>query len=102
MENNIKRVLVISTLALASNVHAEEMWLYPGTLSSLAPQIDGISYEQAINIINQERVLEYGLPVEVEINHEEGTVDLSGFDDFVIRIPLEEALVQPNRIEPTR
>lgn len=103
MDINLKKSILASSLILsAATAHADNSSstryiLYPGITED-----GGLSYDRLFALLARERIVEYGIPVLVEINDVEGTLDLSNFDDFVLRIPLENAMVQPNRTEPTK
>lgn len=103
MDISFKKSIMASSLVLsAASGHADQCNVVQHVLSPDVAVIGGISYDRLFALIAKERVIEYGDPVSVEINEKEGTVDFSSFDDFVMRVPIEQALVQPNRIEPTK
>lgn len=103
MEIPFKKSILASSLILSATTgQAELRQTGRYVLSPEVPIAGGISYDRLFVLISKERVIEYGEPVSIEVNEKQGTVDFSSFDDVVIRIPIEDALVQPNRIEPTQ
>jgi hypothetical protein len=91
VETALKKSIIATSLLLsATSGHADQGSAH----FVLSPEVaitDGL-----------ERVIEYGVPISIEINEDQKTLDFSSFDDFVMRIPIEQALVQPNRTEPTK
>ncbi len=83
-------------------VKASDLPVFQAILSPNLTEAAGISYSRILEILNKQRYVRYGEPIAIEINKNLGTVDISDFSDLIVRVPLEEALVQPNRTEPTR
>lgn len=103
MDIKLKKSIIATSIVLsATSVGAAQGFPSNRVLLPSKAIVDGLSYDNVYAILSMERVIEYGTPVSVQINENEGTMDLSSFDDFVVRIPLEQALVQPNRTEPTK
>lgn len=98
----ISEALVVAVLILSTSASAQQSNLIHYILSPDKIVIEGISYLRAFEIFAQERYIEYGEPIAVEINQEEGTVDLSDFDGWTVRVPLAEAQSQPNKVDATK
>lgn len=92
-------------VAIASATHAasasqdQAETLRPGGKSSF-----GLSYEQAILFIPEADQIEYGTPLIVKAGSSENgyhiDIGTSAFDDIVVRVPVEELAVLPNRDLP--
>lgn len=98
---NFTKALLVASLLAATSASAQSEHIQ----SILSPDkmiIEGISYLRVLEILRQERDIEYGQPVTVEINKDEGTVDLSDFDGRTVRVPLEQAISQPNKVDTSR
>lgn len=97
----IKKIISISLIiAGTSSVQAQELLLHRYVLTP-SQVIDGITYERVREILGKERFIQYGEPIVVQINKEENTVDLSDFDGWTVRVPLEIATTQPNKVDAT-
>lgn len=57
----------------------------------------GLDYAAIAAALAQFRPLVKDEPVQVFVNEKTNFVDLSTFDDLVVRVPLGEAMAQPNR-----
>ena len=99
---NFTKAFLVKILLFATSASAHQSDRIQSILSPDKMVIEGISYLRVLEILGQERDIEYGEPVAVEINKEEGTVDLSDFDGRTIRIPLEQALTQPNKVDVSK
>lgn len=88
--------IALSTILLSLNAQAEiSIVLSPGE------QVQGINYPKAIELLNEVYRVEYGVPIEVKVNEETRTFDISDFDGRTIRVPIELAASQPNKTDPT-
>lgn len=95
----IKKIVSISLIvAAASSAPAQELILHRYVLTP-SQVIQGITYERVREILGKERFIEYGEPLVVQINKEENSVDLSDFDGWTVRVPLEVASTQPNKVD---
>lgn len=99
---NFTKALLVASLLAATSASAQQSERIQSILSPDRMVLEGVSYLRVLEILRQERDIEYGEPIAVEINKEEGTVDLSDFDGRTVRVPLEQALSQPNKVDASR
>lgn len=97
----IKEGILISTIIAGTNSHAQKIdtsvrILQPGIETS-----EGLNYDRAIEIMSQKIEVEYGEPVGVKFNEVQGLIDLLNVNGRVVTIPLDEAIHQPNKEDPT-
>ncbi|MGZ3772715.1 MAG: hypothetical protein ACXVCY_07615 [Pseudobdellovibrionaceae bacterium] len=104
-----KLIAVSSIVTAASSTQAQENNFHKYVFS---PQyaIEGMSYDRALEILkksyekynNEERLIEYGEPVIIKVDKEQNTLDLSDFDGWTVRVPLDSAAMQPNKVDATK
>jgi hypothetical protein len=98
---NKKCALLATTLLLGNTFsQAQEADSIAYTITPDDSNMESISYNRSLQIIEKERPIKYGEQIDVLINTKEGTVDIFNLDDIVIRVPLDEILSQPNRVGP--
>lgn len=99
---DIKKAIIVSSIIVGSNGYAGETVNGFIVLQPNLSKISNISYARVHELLTKERAVEYGKPVGVQINENEGTADLSDFAGWVITVPLESARSQPNRTDPIK
>lgn len=99
---SIRKSIAVAIIVLATTASASKSFIIRSILSPDRMVIEGISYQRVLEIFRHMRHVEYGEPIGVKINLEEGTVDLSDFDGWTVRVPLAEAQSQPNKVDATK
>lgn len=99
---SFSKILSFFLVLVSPFAKANELPVVSFVLSPHLNETAGITYSRILEILNKQRYVTYGEPIAIEINKSLGTVDIFDFSDLIIRVPLEEALLQPNRTEPTR
>lgn len=97
----ISKIVAAVGLLAAASASAQESKEVQGVLSPEQNLIEGVSYGRAFEIIEQQGYVEYGEPIQLTIDKTNGTVDLSDFNGDFVTVPLDQALSQPNRTEPS-
>lgn len=97
----ISKIVTAIGVVAATSASAQESSQTYDILSPMKTQVEGVAYSRAIELLRQERHIEYGEPIQINIDKKEGIVDLSDFDGVTVSVTLEQALSQPNRTEPS-